>query len=198
MLNGSYHSGPQCWSEKTIKNHILQNRIWSYLLFKPMTLTCLCILHSWHSGSNSRLSSRVSDMTYVDWTAKHLVQLMRLFLCRNISASSNPCLHMLDKTWKTIKKKLRKYLSLSTFQPNKFCITLFFISFIIVCYVKHVQNVWLIISPLVLVETVSWPTYRCYDETAQYLCLRNLSVKQKNCGYLKFHLTIENWCHHSS
>jgi hypothetical protein len=154
-----------------------------------MPLTCLCSLHSWHSGSNSRLSSSVSDMTYVDWTAKHLVQLMRLFLCRNISASSNPCLHMLDKIWKKKKyiyiKSLENIYLFPHFNHINLALNCFSSTSRLVSYVKYVQNVWLITSPLVLVETVSWRTYRYYDETARYLCLRNLSVKQKNCDYLQ-------------
>lgn len=59
-------------------------------------LTCLWSTHSWHCGSYSKFSS-FSETVNVECTARHLVQLMRLFLCKNLRASSNPCLHIFDK-----------------------------------------------------------------------------------------------------
>lgn len=91
-----------------------------------------------------------------------------------------------------IKLILRKYLSAPRLNQINVAINYFSSLSWLVHYVKYVWNVWLITSPLVLVERVSWRTYRYCDETARYLCSRNLSVNQKNCGYLKFHFIAEN------
>lgn len=70
----------------------------SLTIFYSKWYTLRCCWHSVHSGSNSWVSGAASCTTKVDWTAKHRVQLIRLFRCRNCSASSKPCWHIFDST----------------------------------------------------------------------------------------------------